>query len=383
VNILQLYPRLNYEYGIKDILYSLVGIFKKKAGTEFLQTLFGTQHIYFVNHARTGLRLVLGSLQLPSNAKIGVQVYNCQTVFNAIRLAGFQPIFIDVNNDFRICIDDLERKKDRIDALLLTYTFGIPSEIDKIKEIILNKPIIEDCAHAFLSKYQGQLLGTLGDAAIFSIGKGKFPSIGDGGFVIINNEKVVNRFKSNFYKLHTSGMISELKNVLKSFILNFLHKPFVYAHLTNKVLRNSIEKRNAVRKLDYRETNILKSNSYLFLKKWGYIKQNLENQKFNFSEILNAYYHDDVPGIFNDHSLFLNGFMVPVLNKKAEEIKKDFKSCGFEIGRHFARSINWAEEFGYMKGSCPNAEKIVREVLVFPSYLNYKVSKKLVEILQA
>ena len=35
-----------------------------------------------------------------------------------------------------------------IDALIVNHTFGIPDDIDEIKKICHNKPIIEDCAHS-------------------------------------------------------------------------------------------------------------------------------------------------------------------------------------------------------------------------------------------
>ena len=52
-----------------------------------------------------------------------------------------------------------------------------PNCHNELKNIIKEKPLIEDCAHSFLSKKSGKLTGTFGDAAIFSFGKAKFPSI--------------------------------------------------------------------------------------------------------------------------------------------------------------------------------------------------------------
>lgn len=107
----KLIPRLNYTFGFKDILFSLVSLFKSKCDMNFLNALFETDKIYFVNHARTGLRMLLNSMSLPANANIGVQAYNCHTVFNAIKYAGYHPIFIDIDADFRIDIADLVNKR--------------------------------------------------------------------------------------------------------------------------------------------------------------------------------------------------------------------------------------------------------------------------------
>ena len=41
---------------------------------------------------------------------------------------------------------------------------------------------------------------------------------------------------------------------------------------------------------------------------------------------------------------------------------------GLEIATHFARAIEWAEEFGYTLGQCPIAEKLTKELVMIPTY---------------
>ena len=166
----KLVPRLNYGYSLNDSFISLIGIFKKPPQHTYLINLFHNDNIFFVNHARTALRLILNSIGLNIGARIGVQAYNCYTVFNSIKAAGMKPVFLDVNDHFTIDVKDLEKKSGNLDCLIITHTFGVPADIQKIREIFYNKPIIEDCAHSFLSSYKGQLTGTYGDAAIFSFG---------------------------------------------------------------------------------------------------------------------------------------------------------------------------------------------------------------------
>lgn len=366
-----LVPRLNYHFGLKDLFYSFRGAFSKRSDTQFLNFWFKSGQFYFTNHARTGLRLLLNSLQLPQNAKIGVQVYNCHTVFEAIHLSGYSPIFIDVDFNFRIDIKDLERKKEQLDALIITHTFGIPADIDKIKELIHNIPIIEDCAHAFLSKYKNEFLGNFGDAAVFSIGKGKFPSIGSGGYVVINNKSIIQTFHKLFNELPTPGLISEFKNIFISLVLSFLHNPIVYDLLTSNLIRNLKKKRDLGRKVIQKETKILKTNLFLFSKHKDSFEDYLFKQKNNFSKLCLSYYANEMPEIFNDQSLLLNGFMFPVLTEDPDGTILEFKKERIELGRHFSKSISWALQYGYVKGTCLNAEKIVEMVVTFPCHYNY------------
>ena len=92
-------PRLNYSFFIKYFLYSIYSLFKIKDVKNFnlsdLYDLYNTKNIYFTNQARTALRISLSSLNLDQKSKIGVQVYTCPTVFEAITRAGFELVFID------------------------------------------------------------------------------------------------------------------------------------------------------------------------------------------------------------------------------------------------------------------------------------------------
>lgn len=374
-------PRLNYSYSLKDFWYSLISFLKSKTIIKRLNCLFETDQIYYVNHARTGLRMALNSIQLPQNARIGVQCYNCKTVFHAVKLAGFKPVFIDTNFDFQICLSDLEKKRNNIDALILTHTFGIPGEVEKVKEIIHNIPLIEDCAHSFLSKYKGHLIGKFGDIAVFSIGKGKFPSIGEGGFVIIINKNLVSSFKLQNDKLLKPRLTSEFVNIFKNVFLAFLHLPFVFTFFTNKILRRIYDNRGHFEKNNFKETKMLKTSLFLFSKKMQVLENILKIQKSNFNKLLNIYYLNGAPQVFTNKENSLNGFMFPIITTSPESVLKYFGKNGIELGRHFSRSIEWAEEFGYKQGDCPKTEEIVKRMIVFPCHYNYKKMDRLVKLL--
>ena len=89
---------------------------------------------------------------------VGVQPYTCSSVLTAIVAAGYQPLFIDINEQLTLDGDDLKRKLTQLNALIVTHTFGTPANIDQIKRLAGHLPILEDCAHAFLSRYENVLL---------------------------------------------------------------------------------------------------------------------------------------------------------------------------------------------------------------------------------
>lgn len=373
-----LIPRLNYHYSIKDALISLSGIFYKNSSLKKLFYLFGNKNIYFTNHARTGIRIALNSLNLPLGSKIGVQVYNCFTVFNAINKAGFIPIFIDINNNFQIDTNDLKNKINDLDALIITHIFGIPADMDKVKSIAYKIPIIEDCAHSFLSAYKGKLTGTIGDIGVFSMGKGKFPSIGQGGFIIVNNNKYEPIVSNAIKKLRYPNLLSELNNIMYSLFLSFLHRPIIYGLFTQKYIKPLDSKIDFNAKFKHKESQLLRTNLSLFLFKLDNIK--LSKDLYYKNLINNQYYiKKRVPVNFinNVEQSNYNCFMLPcIVNKKREDIIKTFKDNGIELGKHFSSSIKWAALFGYTKGKCPHAEFISKNILTIPTYYNINVHTK-------
>ena len=48
--------------------------------------------------------------------------------------------------------------------------------------------VVEDAAEAFLSKYQGRCLGTLGIAGCFSLSPNKTITTGQGGLIATNDD---------------------------------------------------------------------------------------------------------------------------------------------------------------------------------------------------
>ncbi len=368
----KLIPRLNYKYSLRDAAISISGLFRKNIDASALNKMFKNDNIYFVNHARTGIRIALNSLKLKPGSRVGVQAFNCYTVFSAIKRAGFEPVFIDINYNCQIDIDDLKSKKNRINALIVTHLFGIPADMDKVKRIASDIPIIEDCAHAFFSCYKKVIVGSLGDVGVFSIGKGKFPSIGEGGFVVVNNQEYVDIVKEQASNLSYNSIFKELKIVAVSLLLDLLHNPLLYGTITNPILKKIDIRKDFMGKYKCEERRILKTNLYLFLNKFNTYKDLSRNQKKNANLILNRmnaekHVNDD----HFDTKYCLNYFMLPFIDKLDREIvKRILKNNRVEIGSHFSKSFIWAKTFGMKDNDCSKTKDIADQIITYPTYTN-------------
>src|SRR5262245_47638183 len=105
---------------------------------------------------------------------------------------GLIPVFADV--DPRTCnltartIE--ERLSERTRAVIITHLFGNPCDMGAILELATTRrlPVIEDCAQAFLARYDGRRVGTFGAIGCFSLQQGKHITTGEGGLVVTNDE---------------------------------------------------------------------------------------------------------------------------------------------------------------------------------------------------
>ena len=101
-------------------------------------------------------------------------------------------------------LDDLERKiSEKTKVILVVHWGGNPVDLDRLKQIQRNakelygfKPaIIEDCAHSFGSKFNGEFLGNHGNLAFYSFQAIKHFTTGDGGMLMLPHQELFKRAK--------------------------------------------------------------------------------------------------------------------------------------------------------------------------------------------
>jgi len=370
--------RFQYQYSLSDFIYSLNKIKTTRSSFPNLEGYFGVERIYFSSQGRVSLRLLLNSLNLRKNAVIGVQAYNCNNVFDSIKIAGYEFMFIDVNESYTVDINDLANKIDSIDALIVNHTFGIPADIDKIKVITKNKPVIEDCAHSLFSTYNDKQTGTFFDASLFSIGYAKYPSIGKGGFAILNNKEFKANLEREQHALRGRSSSEEIKNVCKNYFMAFANKSPFYDYFFYPVGKMIDKQVNITNKFGHKEAKGFNSNNNLLERNFQKYRSRHEKQRANGKKLAGLVKNilpciDDTPG------KKLNFYLFPLMNKNRDNIVDLLRKKGVESGRHFSTSIEYARQFGYREGMCPQSEKVAKEIFTIPS--NYSLNDRKIELI--
>lgn len=118
---------------------------------------------------------------------------------------GLKIKWVDVDPEtLNMDLDDLARKiTPKTKIIMIVHWGGYPIDLDKLKDIQEKtarmygwKPVvIEDCAHAFGSKYKGKLIGTHGNINTFSLQAIKHITSVDGGLLFLPHDELYKRGK--------------------------------------------------------------------------------------------------------------------------------------------------------------------------------------------
>jgi perosamine synthetase len=142
---------------------------------------------YSLFQARNALYHSLNLLGIERGAHILVPAYICRAAVDPLLAYGLKVDFYGLTRDCQPIREDLERAiTPRTQAIMVVHYFGFPQSIGYFRELCYrnNLSLIEDCAHVLCGDTEGEAIGSVGDAAVFSWRK--FLPIYDGAELVLN-----------------------------------------------------------------------------------------------------------------------------------------------------------------------------------------------------
>ena len=310
-----------------------------------------------VSSCTDALFMTLMSLNLKKGDEVITTAMTFCSTVNVIENIGAKPVLADINVDsLNIDPEEIEKKiTKKTKVIIIVHFAGMPCEMAKILKIVnkYNIKLIEDCAHAIETKYNGKHVGNFGFAGCFSFYANKnITTAGEGGMILCKNKKHNDYFK----KLSMHGMSKEAWkrfDIKKNYHNYDLEFSGLKNNMTNVQASMGIVQLNKIHKLW-----LLRKKIYLnyqkFFKNYDVTIQTSSNGVKNYKHA----YHLFV-------LYFKQNKQINIRNKLINYLKKN--NIGFGI--HY-RAINdlkfYKKKYKWNKNTAPNAFNIGSNILSLP-----------------
>ena len=152
----------------------------------------GVKYAMAVTSATTALHLALVALDIKEGDEVIVPAFTWISTANVVLYCGAKVVFVDVDrNTFNIDVNDLKQKiTSKTKAIIPVHLFGLCADMDAVKKVAGNIPLIEDGACAAGAGYKGQPAGSLGTLGCFSFHPRKSVTTGEGGMITTNDDRL-------------------------------------------------------------------------------------------------------------------------------------------------------------------------------------------------
>ncbi len=346
----------------------------------------GVRHAYLFNSGRSSLMAITRALEFPQGSQILLQALTCNAAVNPIRWAGLAPVYVDCDQNYNLSVEDLKKKiAPRVRAVMVQHTFGLPADIDKIKQICdeHNLILIEDCAHSLGATYGGKPVGTFGKAAFFSLSRDKVISCVYGGVAVTNDDELarkISKFQQDcgypdddWIKQQLAHPILMEKSILPYYAIGgkLLLRYFQWSRVLSKAIHWK-EKRGLAP--DYFPKRLPNALAILALNQF----KKLELFNAHRQKIAHLYFEALKDGGFvlppapaGRNQIFLR---FTIRHDRAAKIIKKAWSKNLLLGDWYRTPVDpfdtLPETVGYKKGSCPNAENFAGKMINLPTHIN-------------
>jgi len=187
---------------------SSIGQFVNDFEMEFCEYVGATEAVS-VNNGTSALSLALWALGVGPGDEVLVPDLTFGATANAVVQCGATPVLVDIAPDTWALnpnlLDAVLSSKTR--AIIVVHLYGIPAQLDAIVAFAKTHGlfVIEDCAEALGTEYQGDHVGSTTDAGTFSFFGNKTITTGEGGMVTFKSRHHATRART----IRSHGMSSE------------------------------------------------------------------------------------------------------------------------------------------------------------------------------
>jgi len=207
-----------------------------------LEEVLGVKRALVTTSCTHGLELCGLLLELEPGDEVIVPSFTFVSTANAFALRGARIVFADIRPD-TLNLDERRLESlitEKTKVIVPVHYAGVGCEMDAICEIAARHgvAVVEDNAHGIFGKFRGRWLGTFGCLATQSFHETKNITCGEGGALLINDDRFVERAeiirekgtnRSRFFR----GEVDKYSwvDIGSSFVMSDVLAAFLFAQL--------------------------------------------------------------------------------------------------------------------------------------------------------
>lgn len=331
--------------------------FTKKC-ERLMEEKFGAKKVLLTGSCTDAMEMASLLIDLQPDDEVIVPSFTFVSTANAFILRGARPVFVDIRED-TLNIDEKkieEKITNKTKAIYPVHYAGVSCDMDVIMDIAkkYNLYVMEDSAQGVNARYKGKFLGTTGHLGAYSFHGTKNYTCGEGGALVINDERFIERAeilreKGTNRSKFIRGEVDKYTwvDIGSSFLLSDVSASFLYAQLEN--LDEIKEKRKAVFDFYYENLKELEDSGYL---KLPTIPKECETNYHIFYILLPSH---------------------EIRNSLMDQLKSE----GIQSTFHYIPLHNspMGMKFGYKDGDLPITETVSSCILRLPFYADLKLDE--------
>jgi len=168
-----------------------------KLCNQWIEQRTGSNKALLTHSCTAGLEMAALLADVGPGDEVIMPSYTFVSTANAFVLRGAVPVFVDIRPDTL----NLDEKRieaaitEKTRAIVPVHYAGVGCEMDTIMAIAAKHKlvVIEDAAQALMSSYKGRPLGAIGDLGAISFHETKNIISGEGGALLVNNDRYAER----------------------------------------------------------------------------------------------------------------------------------------------------------------------------------------------
>jgi UDP-4-amino-4-deoxy-L-arabinose-oxoglutarate aminotransferase len=182
-----------------------------------LSEYFNVKHTKLVNSWTNGAVATLLAMDIGPGDEVIVPAMTFIATANVVELVGARPVFVDCDPDTLLITPELIKAAitKNTKAVIPVHMYGQMCDVKAIREILPKDQkisIIEDCAHTFEAKFNGERPGKHSDASIFSFYATKNVTCGEGGAIITGDSNLFERIQQAILHGMSAGAADRFKS---------------------------------------------------------------------------------------------------------------------------------------------------------------------------